>query len=38
MRRVPDILATDPNNGTTYVVDVRIAWNITAGGAPGYAT
>eukprot|EP01050_Picozoa_sp_SAG11_P004407 SAG11_NODE_281_length_11257_cov_45.949633_5_plen_198_part_00 len=38
MRRVPDILATDPNNGKTYVVDVRIAWNITTGGAHGYAT
>ena len=31
-RRIPDIICTSPTRNVTYVIDVRIAWNITTGG------
>ena len=35
-RRVPDIICTDPYNNTVYIIDVRIAWNLsTSGGGDG---
>ena len=37
-RRVPDIIAISPNGCTTYIIDVRIAWNLTTsiGSGPEY--
>ena len=37
-RRVPDIIAVSPNGCTTYIIDVRIAWNLTTsiGSGPEY--
>ena len=35
-RRVPDITCTAPNGVDNYIIDVRIAWNITTGSAASY--
>jgi len=36
-RKIPDIIATAPQGANiTYVIDVRIAWNLTTGGGVNY--
>ena len=37
-RRIPGIICTSPTRNVTYVIDVRIAWNITTGGGGVYET
>ena len=37
-RRVPDIIAVDPENNKTYVIDLRIAWTISTLGGVDYQT